>query len=246
MEVKNRVKMIFPIIRSKKNDQFLEAFQLLSTRLSKNNINLNLIKNKIVLDMGCGNGRYCYALKRIGARKIFAIDNNTKNNIKLEGVKYSDGSILNLPYKDNFFDFVFCNGRLSHTKNWKRGVKEAYRVLKPSGFFWLSLYGKGKIWDYVNKLSKKLTKKDAEYFKKYLIYRDWEAEKISFLIDSFFSKDRIYFTKDQIKSELAKNGFKNIKFLERGANKDMNEKIFNNPGLKKIYGEGEIRIIAQK
>ena len=233
-------------MKSKKIYQFSEAFELLLTRLNKNNININLIKNKIVLDMGCGNGRYSYALKNFGAKKVFAIDGDIKDNIKMKTVEYQNGSILKLPYKNGSFDFVFCNGKLSHTKNWKTGIKEAYRVLKKNGVFWLSVYGKGKIWKYADKISKKLNEKDRENFQKYLVYRDWEPGKIYFLVDSFFSKDRVYFTKKQIKNELLKQGFTNIKFLERGIKKDLNEKIFRNPKLKKIYGEGEIRLIATK
>ena len=231
---------------SKKEDQFLEALDLLSTRLKKNNINSNIIKNKIVLDMGCGSGRYSYALKKLGAKKVIAIDKNININNKIKGVEFKQGDILKLTFKNNSFDFIFCNGKLSHTKNWRGGIKEAYRVLKPKGCFWLSLFGKGKIWDYANKVSKKLDKEDAENFKKYLLFRDWGSEKISFLIDSFFSNDRVYFTKEQIKSELLKQGFKNIKFLNRGSEKDLNEKIYKNPKLKKIYGEGEIRLLATK
>lgn len=226
--------------------QYLEALNLLLTRLKRNNISFRIIKNKTVLDMGCGSGRYSYALKKIGAKKVIGVDKSIKKNINLNGLEFKETSILKLPFKDNLFDFVFCNGKLSHTKNWKIGIKEAYRVLKKNGVFWLSVYGKGKIWEYADKISKKLNKKDKENFKKYLIHRDWDTGKINFLIDSFFSKDRIYFTKKQIKDGLTKQGFINIKFLERGVDKDINEKLFKNPELKQIYGEGEIRLVATK
>ena len=37
-----------------------------------------------------------------------------------------------------------------------------------------------------------------------------------------------------------------IKLLKRGLKTDLNEKIFVNPNLKSIYGQGEIRLIAKK
>ena len=82
-------------------------------------------------------------------------------------------------------------------------------------------------------------------FEKALLVRDWEPNKVFFLIDLFFSKQRIYFTKKKIKSALIKLGYKKIIFLKRGPNQDLNEKLFKNPSLKKIYGEGEIRLIAK-
>ncbi len=42
--------------------------------------------------------------------------------------------ILNLPFKDNSFDIVFCNHVLEHIKDDKKAMQELYRVLKPSGF----------------------------------------------------------------------------------------------------------------
>ena len=35
---------------------YVEAYHLLKTRLKKNKINLNIIKNKNVIDIGCGKG----------------------------------------------------------------------------------------------------------------------------------------------------------------------------------------------
>jgi len=40
-----------------------EAYKLLKTRLKRNEIPLKILKNKKVLDMGCGSGRYSIALK---------------------------------------------------------------------------------------------------------------------------------------------------------------------------------------
>ena len=141
--------------------------------------------------------------------------------------------------------FIFCNGSISHNKKWRSAIREYKRVLKKDGWLWLSLFGKGKHWEYCDKIRKKLSTKDIENFKKALMLRDWEPNKIFFLIDIFFI-DRVYFTKSNIKKFLKKLGFVEIVFLERGYHTDLNEKIFKNSNLRKIYGEGEIRLISKK
>ncbi len=225
--------------------QCIEAADLLSQRWKKNKLSPDIIKNKIVLNMGCQSGRYSYALKKMGAKKVIGID--SKRGKKLgKGIEYRQGSIFDMPFKDNYFDFVFCNGPLSHSKKWKQGFKEAYRVLKPNGWFWTSLYSKAKVWDHAEKICEKMDFKDAENFKEYLFLNDWPANKIFFLLDSFFSKDRVYFTSKQTRKELEKIGFEKVQFLKRGVATDLNEKIFKNPKLKKIYGEGDIRVMSQK
>ena len=42
-------------------------------------------------------------------------------------------NILNLPFKDNEFDVIFCNHVLEHIEDDHRAMKELYRVMKPGG-----------------------------------------------------------------------------------------------------------------
>ena len=51
-----------------------EAIELLKIRWKRNGLSWNLIKDKTVLDMGCGSGRYSIALKVLGAKKVTGID----------------------------------------------------------------------------------------------------------------------------------------------------------------------------
>ncbi len=41
--------------------------------------------------------------------------------------------ICNLPFKDNTFDFIFCNHVLEHISDDTKAMQELYRVLKPNG-----------------------------------------------------------------------------------------------------------------
>jgi SAM-dependent methyltransferase len=42
--------------------------------------------------------------------------------------------ILDLPFKENSFDVIFCNHVLEHIIDDKKAMQELYRVLKPGGF----------------------------------------------------------------------------------------------------------------
>ena len=41
--------------------------------------------------------------------------------------------ICNLPFKDNSFDFIFCNHVLEHIPDDTKAMKELYRILRPNG-----------------------------------------------------------------------------------------------------------------
>ncbi len=111
------------------------------------------IKGKRVLDMGCGSGRYSIALSQLGASHVDAIDVQEKafaaarswckaNEVE---VHFHEGNVHKLPFNDNAFDFIFCNGVLHHTSSVAAGVRELSRVMRGDGAAFLYLYGAGGI-----------------------------------------------------------------------------------------------------
>lgn len=91
-----------------------------------------------ILDVGCGNGYFAKKLGSItGASEIFGIDiskNAIKeaNNLKISA-KQIDTDQEKLPYKDNYFDFIFCGSVIELVLNPDRLISEIYRVLSPKG-----------------------------------------------------------------------------------------------------------------
>lgn len=99
------------------------------------------------LDAGCGVNAY---MARFCVEQDFgdvhAIDLNPEvegvltNNPKAEGIRYQVGSVLDMPFEDNRFDFVNCGGVAHHTPDPAKAVSEVYRVTKPGGLAWIALY----------------------------------------------------------------------------------------------------------
>ena len=223
-----------------------EAVKLLSIRLRRNKVPLSLIKNKLILDDGCGSGRYSIALKKLGAKKVIGLDKGKGKKLKCEGVEFVNGNVLNLPFKNNTFDFVFCNGVLHHTNNTKQGIREIYRVLKPNSYMWLYLVAKSKIFDKIDKIRKKHTLEDSKIFKKIFEVYQFPNQKQFLLTDILFDKIRHYFTKKGVIKFLERTGFKDIRFLGRGVDFDFNERMYHNPKLREWFGDGDLRFIARK
>lgn len=101
----------------------------------------NLVMNKVVLDIGCGTGSFTHLLSKT-ARKVYGLD-IAKENIEFcqkAGIKanFLVADAFKMPFKDSSMDFVFCSEVLEHIGNYKRGLAEINRVLKPRGFLLLT------------------------------------------------------------------------------------------------------------
>ncbi|MGI0481858.1 class I SAM-dependent methyltransferase [Geminocystis sp. CENA526] len=105
------------------------------------------IKNKQVLEVGCGRGGgSAYVAKYLQPQKIIGID-FSEQNIKLaqkfyhlSNLSFVQGDAENLPFENDTFD-VILNVESSHCYgSMSKFLAEVYRVLKPSGIFsWADL-----------------------------------------------------------------------------------------------------------
>lgn len=104
------------------------------------------IKNKTIIDIGCGYG-WCelHFLKK-GASKIVGTEiteedlKTIKENIKNKKTEFIVGDAIHLPCKDEVFDTAVCWEVIEHIpKNTENNMfGEIYRVLKKGGIFYLS------------------------------------------------------------------------------------------------------------
>ena len=92
-------------------------------------------KGKRNLEIGSGN------LPKIPVKGGYFLDisESAIRNIEKMGGEAVVGDIINLPFKENFFDLVVTFEVLEHIEDDKKAFSEIARVLKPSGFFLFSV-----------------------------------------------------------------------------------------------------------
>ena len=100
-------------------------------------------KGSLVIDIGCANGGLSRKLLAKTSAKIegvellsFLVDMGIKENKELgvdsEKFNITQGSIEDIPFPDNTFDFVFCIDVLGLAEGLDTSIKECARVLKPN------------------------------------------------------------------------------------------------------------------
>jgi len=103
------------------------------------------LKDKKVLDIGCGFGWFELnaldrGVKQIAGIEISAEDLKAAKSIKDKRVIFEIGGALKLPFEDNYFDTVVAWEVIEHIPKHTESkmFKEVKRVLKKNGSFYLS------------------------------------------------------------------------------------------------------------
>jgi ubiquinone/menaquinone biosynthesis C-methylase UbiE len=121
------------------DDRRFNYFRLMQKKLVSS---LNLKEGQRLLDLGCGTGwAVRYAAGLVHERgEFYGIDISPKMIEKAEAsssgfnnVHFSITSAEQLPFDDNFFDFIICSNSFHHYFNPDKVLSEVYRVLKPGG-----------------------------------------------------------------------------------------------------------------
>jgi ubiquinone/menaquinone biosynthesis C-methylase UbiE len=237
---------------------FEEARNLLEIRLTRNGVSPNYLEGKKVLDSGCGGGRYTVALKLLGAGQVVGVDVSPQNVLKatervasacISGVQFQECNVLDLPFENNSFDFVFSNGVLHHTSDWRSGVSELMRVLKPGGDGWLYLIENpgGLFWDSIEVLRVLMRDQVSADTAKILKVCGIPANRIFYMLDHVMVPINIRLRKAEIEEALRVAGGADIQWLQRGTDFDRVEYIYNKrPFARELYGEGEQRCLFSK
>jgi SAM-dependent methyltransferase len=99
----------------------------------------------VILEAGCGAGRFTEVLISTGATVISfdlsnAVEANYENNNDKGDLLIFQGDIYNIPFPDNYFDYVFCYGVLQHTPDPDESYRQIFSKLKPGGKISIDYY----------------------------------------------------------------------------------------------------------
>lgn len=95
-------------------------------------IHFNLLKNREVLDIGCGDGEDSFNLSKI-AKKVIAFDVEEFQEwekYKNSKLSFEIADAQNMPFKNKMFDGVLLKDVLHHVKKPEKVLKEIERVTK--------------------------------------------------------------------------------------------------------------------
>jgi len=110
---------------------------------------LDKIKNKKILEAGCGSGYSSIMLAKEGA-KVYLLD-NTKEALKyskmiskfnkIKNVRFRKGNLFNIPYATSIFDITWNSGVIEHYKNKiiYKIIDEMKRVTKKDGLIMIAV-----------------------------------------------------------------------------------------------------------
>ena len=99
-----------------------------------------------ILDIGCGSGRHTSAAYQCRKATAIGVDLNiddldqARGRLQLHdrlgehgggGWALSAADVINLPFKDDYFDLVICSEVLEHISSHRAAIREIVRVLQP-------------------------------------------------------------------------------------------------------------------
>lgn len=237
---------------------FEETYEFTCTRLKKNDIDPNLFfKNKVVLDAGCGSGKFTSTIAKLGAKKVYGVDigkkglefakTQAKKKEYCANIEYIEGSLLDIPLGSNQIDMVWSNGVIHHTLDYNKCLYEFNRVLKQGGELFLYVNGSFGLFELLQD-ALRVCNEDIpkSLFQDYIKSLGVNSGRLYWLMDCLYAPYE-YKSLQEIESLLKSNGFVELKQLKRGVPSDQIEQVSTNLPFAKIkYGDSQVKIVCSK
>jgi SAM-dependent methyltransferase len=125
----------------------LNGTELSMRRFSETGWRPEDLRDRMVLEAGCGAGRFTRILAKSGAKLVSfdysaAVDACRENNGHFPNLTLMQCDIFDMPFRAGIFDYVFCHGVLQHTPNPKAALMALSRLVKPGGRLSIDIYRK--------------------------------------------------------------------------------------------------------
>lgn len=231
--------------------------------------------NKNVLEVGCGTGQLSIYFAIGTNNEIVAFDptieslnlarNFSKQN-NITNIKFVNADIFDDVLSKNYFDFIWCNGVLHHTKNPYKAFEITAQSLKNNGYILVGLYNKiGRIRTLVRKyISKIFGIKFLELFDPTLKHLKLsKKEKKSWINDQYFHPIESLHSLDEVLDWFKKNDIEYINSIpscdfefnqdyenifEKKTKGDIHSRLFNQFSMifNKLGSDGGLFVVIGK
>ncbi len=124
---------------------------------------INPKENQLLLDVGCGTGHYLHLLNC----QVVGVDPSLELLKKAKHGFFMQGRAENLPFKDNYFDYVISLTAVQNFDDIEKGLKEINRVAKDKVV--ISILKRSSKFDLIDSIIKELFKVE----KKINCDKDW-------------------------------------------------------------------------
>ncbi len=129
--------------------QLLPGFAEMNFR-AKTGLRVEDLRGKLVLDVGCGMGRFAEVATRWGARVVgvdlSAAAEVAARNLADRNFVAFQADVLSLPFAPETFDCIYSIGVLHHTPDCEKAFKNLPQYLKPGGNLAVWLYSGYNNW----------------------------------------------------------------------------------------------------
>lgn len=217
----------------------------------------NIIKGKNIIDLGCGHGNFLMSCYKFNPKFCLGVDYGSdsikfarkiakKLGLSKKKIIFQTSTVYKTGVKSSTFDFAIQNGVFHHLDIENNAYKEAHRILKKNGYFWVYTDGGGGLRDAIYDMCQKiLSRIDKNYVVAQIRSCGLNNSKEYHLSDNMNAEYR-HTTFKKITNFLKKIGFKNFKQLNGGFSTDFDKPFTKDRYFDEKFGSGDLRILCQK
>jgi len=120
------------------------------------------VAGRLVLDVGCGMGRFADVVSRWGGRVVgidlsLAVEAAQANLGGRENVRILQADLFRLPFRPGTFDIMYTLGVLHHTPDCEKAFRQVVPFVRPGGRVCVWVYGKMGPWEHFARLYRRVT-----------------------------------------------------------------------------------------